>query len=85
MSWSSEPVTYKSKARRRCDWCWEWIEVGEQYIRYRWANDGDVGTCRMHPECHEAMEDATSHEGGYLEWTPGQDRPKRACDMEPQP
>lgn len=66
---------HKARKQHRCDWCWQFIVVGETYKRYRYYNGGDAGTVRMHPECYEAMQDAASEEGGFIEWTPGQERP----------
>lgn len=33
-------------------------------------------TMREHPECYEAMCEAAEEEGGWIEWTPGQERPQ---------
>lgn len=41
----------KSRKRRRCDWCSEYIEIGEPYHAYRWADGSDTGAVEMHPEC----------------------------------
>jgi hypothetical protein len=41
-----------------CSWCAERIDIGQPYKRWRWYADGDATTCRMHPECYEAMEEA---------------------------
>ena len=67
--------THKAQKKHRCEWCWQFIEVGETYKRYRFYADGDVSTVKMHPECYEVMQDEASNEGGWLEWTPGQERP----------
>jgi hypothetical protein len=75
MSYATPVETHKAAKRHRCDWCWQFIEQGETYNRYRFYSD-DVGTVRMHPECYIAMqEEAQQAEGGWFEWTPGQDRP----------
>lgn len=44
-------------------------------MRYRFYSQGDVGTVKMHPECHHAMLKIAKEEGGWIEWTPGQERP----------
>ena len=44
-------------------------------MRYRWYDSGEAATVKMHPECHKAMHEAAREEGGYIEWTPGQERP----------
>lgn len=72
---ATETETHKAKKQHRCDWCWQFVEVGETYKRYRYYNGGDVGTVKMHPECHDVMQDEAREEGGWFEWTPGQERP----------
>lgn len=69
--------THQAQKRHRCDWCWQFVEVGEEYKRYRSFYQGNAGTVRMHPECYDAMQDAIIEEGGWLEWTPGQERPEK--------
>lgn len=71
----TETETHKAKKAHRCDWCWQRIEPAEQYKRYRWFGSGEAATVKMHQECHDAMQEAAAEEGGYIEWTPGQERP----------
>lgn len=66
----------KAKKRHRCTGCWEPIEVAETYMRYRYFDGGDAGTVKMHPECHAYMVECAAEEGGFIEWTPGMERPK---------
>lgn len=68
--------THKARKRHRCSWCWEHIEVGATYRRYRWFGHGDASTVRTHPECYQAILDEIASEGGEIEWTPGQERPQ---------
>lgn len=68
--------THTARKTHRCQWCWQCIEVGTKYRRYRFYDGGDVGTVKMHPECHDAMQVAAAEEGGCVEWTPGQERPQ---------
>lgn len=75
MGTMSETETLKAAKAHRCTWCWQRIEPGELYRRYRWWNGGDAGTEKMHPECHDAMTDAAEEEGGWFEWVPGMERP----------
>lgn len=64
-----------ARKRHRCDWCWQAIEIGRPYRRYRVFAQGEASTVREHPECYEAMCEAAEEEGGWIEWTPGQERP----------
>ena len=50
-------------------------------MRYRFFNGGDAGTCKMHPECYEAMEQAAHEEGGWFEWIPGMERPTPNAEL----
>ena len=70
----TETTTHKARKRHRCTWCWQFIEIGETYLRYRYYGD-DACTVKEHPECYEAMLEAVREEGGFFEWTPGQERP----------
>ena len=62
----------RSRKRRRCDWCYEAIEIGQPYDSYRFACPGDTGTVRMHPECLEASAEMAKQEGGWFEWDLGE-------------
>ncbi len=59
----------------RCTWCWQMVLIGDRYKRYRYYENGEAGTVKLHPECYVAMCEASAEEGGYIEWTPGQERP----------
>ncbi len=75
MASQTETTTQAARIRHRCTWCWQFINAGEQYKSYRYFDGGDSGVVKMHPECHEAMQEMASEEGGFLEWTPGMERP----------
>ena len=75
MSYASPRETHKAAKQHRCDWCWQFIEPGETYRRYRCYSDDNACTVRMHPECFDAMQEAANEEGGWIEWAPGQERP----------
>ena len=64
--------THKARKQHRCDWCGQAIEPATDYKRYRFFDGADAGTVKLHPECHDASCDAAHEEGGYLEWTPGE-------------
>ena len=61
-----------SRKIRRCGWCGESIKIGEPYESYRWRDGSDGGNVYMHPECLEAMRRTSREEGGWLEWSPGE-------------
>jgi predicted RNA-binding Zn-ribbon protein involved in translation (DUF1610 family) len=61
----------KARKPHVCMSCGELVAAGEQYMRWRCYDDGDVGTVKMHPECHAAhAADAQKHGGGMWEFTP---------------
>lgn len=76
----TETTTHKAQKQHRCDWCWQFIEPGDTYSRYRLYDGGDACTVKMHPECHGVMQEEARQEGGTLEWTPGQERPNAKID-----
>lgn len=78
-STADETIKAARKAHR-CSWCGERINPGETYKRWRFFHNGDAGTCKMHPECFDAMEDERRFEGGgYFEWMEGDnERPTTA-------
>lgn len=65
------------KRTHRCSWCWQMINIGDQYSRYRSLDGSEAVTIKMHPECYEQMQIEAQQEGGYIEWIPGQERPKK--------
>lgn len=69
------PTEQKAIKTHRCTWCWQAINVGDTYHRYRYFDGADAGTVKMHPECHGAMLQQAQEDGGYTEWIPGQERP----------
>ena len=75
----TEVETHKARKAHRCEWCWQRIDDGTEYKRYRYYG-GEASTVKMHPECYDAMQEAASEEGGYIEWTPGQERPEVGAD-----
>ncbi len=80
MSHSTEPTIQRALKQHRCTWCWQFIDQGEQYKRYRFFDCGDAGTVKMHLECFDAMQDEARECGGFFEWTPGMERPKKSCE-----
>lgn len=73
---TTETKTHKARKSHKCDWCCHHIESGELYKRYRWFGRDEASTVKMHPECYAAMQEAAVfEESGYIEWTPGQERP----------
>ena len=45
-----------SRKRHRCQWCSEFIEIGQPKTTQAWVWEGDFNFRRTHPECHEAQE-----------------------------
>lgn len=83
MSSYTETETIKAaKKSHRCSWCYERIEVGSEYRRYRHFDQGDAGTVKMHPECYEAMHEAARHEGSNFEFYPGDNPRGCTCGFE---
>lgn len=76
MSYCTEVESHKAKKVHRCEWCWQRIEIGERYMRYRFFDGGEAGTVKAHPECYDAIQELAHEEGGYAEWIPGQERPQ---------
>ena len=76
MAFQTETTRHKARKHHRCDWCWTGISQGEFYHRYRYFSEERVTTIKLHPECHIAMiEEVDAQGGGFIEWTPGQERP----------
>ena len=67
MTMLGKAKTPKARKSHICTWCGEIIVQGETYTRYAYDSDGDLGTCKMHAECYQAMiehdfgHDATFH------------------------
>jgi hypothetical protein len=67
----------KARKRHRCDWCWEFIDQGQPYHRWRWFDGSEASTVRVHPECDEARLEMHAQDRYFEEWMPG-DNP-RGC------
>ncbi len=68
----------RARKAHQCDWCYDAIEVGEQYRSWRWKSGDYIGTVKEHPECYEAQSELVHAQGGgEIEFTPG-DNP-RGC------
>ena len=60
----------KARKAHRCTSCGELVGPGEQYLRWRCYDSGDVGTVKMHPECRALhVDDARGMGGGPWEFT----------------
>jgi hypothetical protein len=55
MSFHNERHVKRTRADRKCDWCWEPINAGEPSVSTSGTQDGDFYSCRYHPECNDAM------------------------------
>ena len=58
-----------SRKRHRCQWCSDFIEIGQPKTTQAWVWEGDFNFRRTHPECHEAQEKwvRMAYEGGNEE------------------
>ena len=72
MTYATEPKTHVAKNNHRCDWCWELINKGETYKRYRWYDGGEASTVKMHPECFEASGELAREWNEDIEFIPGE-------------
>lgn len=59
------------RKRHRCEWCNEYIEIGEQshYRAYVWEEGFQTGY--MHKECKEAMDEYPNRYDLEEGWMPG--------------
>lgn len=65
------PILIKRAAHQhQCDWCGELINKGFGYHKWTVFHER-VDTCRLHPECYDAMEEVRERDPHFNEWTPG--------------
>lgn len=70
---TSAAKTTKTRIRKHCDWCWEFIEPGEKKVSY--FDFSEAIEVRMHPECFEAMQRAVD----YYDYLPTPGDYRRGC------
>jgi predicted RNA-binding Zn-ribbon protein involved in translation (DUF1610 family) len=71
MTYCTEAEEHTARVTHRCSSCGELVRPGEKYRRWRCYDGGEVGTVKMHPECHDMhLEDARGLGGGPWEFTP---------------
>lgn len=76
MTASTTPITIRAAAKKHwCSWCGYPIDQGDSYVKWRVFDQGDAGTVKVHPECHEAIQ-----ESEVEEWTPGDHTRGCTCD-----
>lgn len=61
----------KARKPHRCTYCGQGINSGERYFHERCVFDGEPQSNRWHPECWDDFAEVVSAEGGYAEYTPG--------------
>jgi len=72
MTWfNSDPINVKAMKPHHCSWCSERIERGEVYKRWVCIGDEGLNTCKMHQECHAALERFAAAQDGAYEYDPG--------------
>ena len=80
MLYVDEP-TMHTKQRgqiRRCAWCAQAINIGEQYAKWLCFDGATRQTVYAHKECNEAWMELSRVEGGIVEVTMGsQERPTK--------
>lgn len=58
MTWSSPVIKIKAARRKhQCDWCSEDIMPTMPYHKWVFKKEGLLQTCKVHPECDEAILD----------------------------
>jgi len=77
---STTRTTQKARQQHRCSWCGQKIEPGSLYHRWRWFDDGDASTVKMHDECLGAFERSGDNE--FYLYDNERPTPDEAC---PQP
>lgn len=71
MTYCTEAEEHTARKKHVCSSCGELVQPGERYRRWRCYDCGDVGTVKMHPECHDMhTEEARELGGGAWEFTP---------------
>jgi len=55
----------KSSKLRRCDCCYEPIQIGEPYEAYSWPAGTDFFRVTLHPECYATTWDFTAGGGSW--------------------
>ena len=56
MSFVHEPRTRTARKAHPCWWCGELIAAGGRYVIWTWADNGEIGEVRVHPECKTAWD-----------------------------
>ena len=46
----------RARKTYRCEWCGEWIEIGEKHGKFVGVHDGDFQSYRIHLECEDYMD-----------------------------
>jgi hypothetical protein len=69
--------TKKRGRIRPCNWCGQRIEIGERYGKWLWFDEIGRATLYAHEECLEVWWKAASEEGGYVESSGDEERPKK--------
>jgi hypothetical protein len=65
MSFSRSRQIKASRKERRCDHCRQTIGVGEPYLYICWHEEGELGDCHVHSECHAFVTAYTCTDDGF--------------------
>ena len=60
-----ETMVKKTRKRHRCEWCPEWIEVGQAAMNRAYVWEGEFHHGYLHPECWEALCRSDNMEDGF--------------------
>ena len=57
MDFQNERIIKKPRKQKRCYWCNEWCEIGQERVNITGVWDSDFFSNHYHPECLQANRD----------------------------
>jgi hypothetical protein len=76
MSLHHKRYVKRTRADKKCDWCWECINAGDPSVVCSGIFEGDFFASRYHPECNDAIIQFANKNNAWSEPLP-QDRMNR--------